>query len=287
MSTARTRNAAAHGRAPAALDPLPELPPIRLPVRVATLEGFHNWYVSGGRVPHARLSYCGGTIFVNLGPEEYMVCIPPGATTLKGFRAWAASEDFPRRGRISFLGDEIFIDMSPEGLENHNKVKEAITRGIGVLNADLDLGELYADRAAVVNARAGLATEPDATFVSYESSEKGRVHLRPARDFRGEFVEVQGTPDWVLEIVSPSSLQADTVEMRDLYYRAGIPEYWIVNALDERPVVQILTRSRKGYVAVRPRDGWYKSRVFPARFRLVRQRNRVGRWKYELQVQQA
>lgn len=270
---------------PGHLERLPDLPPIRLPTSAGTFEGFREWYLSGGRSRYARLSYCDGTIYINLGPEQFMVCIPPGATSLEGFRAWAASDDFPRQGHISFLGKEIYIDMSPEELETHNKVKETITRGIGNLTEELDLGELYADRASVANPAVGLSTEPDATFVSWETSEAGRVRLVPRRDVRGEFIELQGTPDWVLEVVSRSSVRKDTVQLRQLYHQAGIPEYWLIDAMAEDVVFQILTWRRTGYVVVRPRGGWHKSRVFPARFRLERQRNRVGRWRYQLLVE--
>jgi Uma2 family endonuclease len=37
----------------------------------------------------------------------------------------------------------------------------------------------------------------------------------------------------VLEIVSPDNPERDTVEKRADYAEAGIPEYWIVNPLDE------------------------------------------------------
>jgi Uma2 family endonuclease len=233
------------------------------------------------------VSYLGGTIAINLGPEQFSVHLPPGATTLEGFRAWVASRAFPRQGHISFLGKEVYIDMSPEETETHNKVKTAVTSQLYRLCEELDLGELYSDRTSLANAAVGLSTEPDAIFVSWETSEAGRVVLVPRRRVRGQFIELQGTPDWVLEVVSRNSLQKDTVELRDLYLRARIPEYWLINALGADILFQILVRRRGRYAVVRPRDGWHQSSVFPARFRLERQRNRVGRWKYQLLVQRA
>lgn len=38
----------------------------------------------------------------------------------------------------------------------------------------------------------------------------------------------QGPPDWVIEILSPSTAHKDLHEKFDLYQHAGIPEYWIV-----------------------------------------------------------
>lgn len=37
------------------------------------------------------------------------------------------------------------------------------------------------------------------------------------------------TPDWVCEILSPTSARRDRVEKRDLYARSGVPYYWIVD----------------------------------------------------------
>ena len=38
-----------------------------------------------------------------------------------------------------------------------------------------------------------------------------------------------GAPDWIIEIVSPSSIQNDYMSKLSLYERSGVREYWIVN----------------------------------------------------------
>ena len=38
-----------------------------------------------------------------------------------------------------------------------------------------------------------------------------------------------GPPDWILEILSPSTSYKDQTEKRFLYERAGVREYWILN----------------------------------------------------------
>jgi Uma2 family endonuclease len=38
-----------------------------------------------------------------------------------------------------------------------------------------------------------------------------------------------GAPDWVAEIISPSSRHTDEVEKLEEYAAAGIPEYWLLD----------------------------------------------------------
>src|SRR5690606_19683273 len=147
-----------------------------------------------------------------------------------------------------YINGEILLDMSPEELETHNKVKVEVSRSLGNLVLDLDLGEFYGDGTLVTNVVAGLSTEPDGTYVSWEGFEAGRVRLIPRKDRPGQYVEMEGTPDWVLEVVSRSSVQKDTRLLREAYHAAGIPEYWLIDARYENEIdFQVLRRRRDGY----------------------------------------
>lgn len=213
-----------------------------------------------------------------------LIRIPPKATTLRGFVAWAKSDAFPECGRLSFLRGEMFIDMSPEEIETHNKVKTETLRVVANVNAEVDRGELFSDGTLFTNEDAELSTEADGLFVRWQSYRKGQVRLVPRKDALGQFLEVQGSPDWALEVVSRSSWEKDTVILRHLYHRAGIAEFWLINALEDEIDFQILAWRRQGYSAVKEKDGWLKSRVFGRAFRLERRRNRMGRWQYKLCV---
>ncbi|MDE5938690.1 MAG: Uma2 family endonuclease [Lachnospiraceae bacterium] len=46
-----------------------------------------------------------------------------------------------------------------------------------------------------------------------------------------------GAPDWVIEIVSPSSMKTDYEWKVKLYREAGVREYWIIDAKKERVTV--------------------------------------------------
>jgi len=219
-------------------------------------------------------------------PEQplFRVRVPLSACTLPGFRDWARSAEFPTHGQVSFLGQELWIDMSPERLDSHNKVKTEITRGLANLVVEGDLGNFYSDRTLLVNEQADLSTEPDALFASWESLQAGRVRQVPSAAEAGDFTEVEGTPDWVLEIVSPSSVRKDTELLSAAYHLAGIPEYWLIDARGEPLVFQVLLHRPGGYVPAARRGGWRKSGVFGRGFRLERLTDRLGQWQYRLHV---
>ncbi len=50
----------------------------------------------------------------------------------------------------------------------------------------------------------------------------------------------RGAPDWVVEILSPSTMEKDIREKFDLYQKHGVREYWIVAPLDKTVIVHVL-----------------------------------------------
>jgi Uma2 family endonuclease len=215
------------------------------------------------------------------------VRVPARAMTLAGFRQWVTSDDFPEKLRASFINQEVVIDMSPEELETHNKVKTEVVGTIHRLSRELDLGELFSDGTRLSNVVAGLSTEPDGIFVSWDSFEANRVRLVPRKDLPDQYMELEGTPDWVLEVLSRWSGFKDTESLLNAYHRAGIPEYWLIDAQHDEISFQILRWRRDRYVAVAARDRWMRSTVFGQSFRLNRRKNRMGRWTYTLEVKPA
>jgi Uma2 family endonuclease len=210
--------------------------------------------------------------------------IPASAHTLSGFRTWAKSESFPERGRFSFIDGEILVDMSPEEIETHIKVKAEIGRVLLNWNRKAKRGEFLTDGTLVTNEAANLSTVPDSVFVTWETQETGRVRLVPREGEEGQFMEVEGTPDWVLEVISKYSVRKDSKWLRESYFLAGIPEYWLVDARGEEVDFQILVRGESDYQNEPQRGGWQKSPVFGRRFRLVRQRGRMNHWEYTLET---
>ncbi|HVS35512.1 MAG TPA: Uma2 family endonuclease, partial [Gemmataceae bacterium] len=127
-----------------------------------------------------------------------------------------------------------------------------------------------------------ISGKPDATFLSNDSLDSNRVRLLEGK--QGGYVELQGFPDMVLEVVSNSSTRKDLVLLRQAYWEAGIREYWLVDARREPLTFQILRRTAKGYAATRKQDGWLKSAVFGKAFRLSQQQDVRGHPEFTLET---
>ena len=59
---------------------------------------------------------------------------------------------------------------------------------------------------------------------------------------------IQGAPDLVVEIRSPSTAGLDEVTKRELYERYGVPEYWLADP--EAQTVTVLLLGESGYEVV-------------------------------------
>ena len=73
-------------------------------------------------------------------------------------------------------------------------------------------------------------------------------------------------------MISDGSVRKDTIELREAYAEAGIPEYWLVDARGD----DILRLTAKGYATARKSDGGIKSSVFRKSFRLLQSVNILG-----------
>ena len=65
----------------------------------------------------------------------------------------------------------------------------------------------------------------------------------PTPDARGVVVEV---PDWICEVLSPSTADVDTGRKREAYHRAGVAFYWLADP--ERRSLTVLRWMDEGYV---------------------------------------
>ena len=72
---------------------------------------------------------------------------------------------------------------------------------------------------------------------------------------------VMGAPDLVVEIISPGSVVRDRVQKKEIYEKAGIPEYWIVDP--KYALVEVYQHTASGYTLFHDveGEGIVKSRI--------------------------
>jgi Uma2 family endonuclease len=221
--------------------------------------------------------------WVSVVVDTQEVDVPPEVVDHVSFRRWFRSDAFPERvGRIAFFLGRVWVDMSKEQVFSHNQVKQEIGRSLGNVVKSAQSGRYFPDGMLLSHPEVGFSVQPDGLFASTKSLESGRLRLVPGA--REGYVELEGTPDMTLEIVSASSKGKDTVTLLDLYWRAGIREYWLVDARGAEVKFNIYRHTAKGYVPMAKRGGWIKSGAFGKSFRLTVGTDGRGDPEYTLEV---
>lgn len=215
---------------------------------------------------------------------EERVEIPSNLQTLAEFRRWVCSPESPEKGRIDYVQGRIEVDMSPEELFVHGSLKVEIVGVLLGIAKRTRGARLFTDRVRVSCPAADLSTEPDVVFVLPESVRSGRVQFVPkASGEPWRYIELEGGPDMVVEIVSDTSVTKDTRRLPGAYFQAGIREFWLVDARGERLRFEIHRRGPNSFEPVAPdQEGFQDSPVFGCRFRLDRQLDEDGFWEFNL-----
>ncbi len=215
---------------------------------------------------------------------EEQVEIPLGIKNLADFRRWAFSDEFPQRGRIDYVAGRIEVDMSPEDFFTHGTLKTEVSGEIRIRVNDLDLGHMLIAETRISSVPADLSAEPDVIVITHEALDEGRVRLVPkASGEPDRYVEVEGAPDLIVEIVSDNSVQKDTQRLPEAYYQAGVREFWLIDARGKELLFRIHHRGSRSFDAVPVQaDGFQRSDVLDLSYRLDRDRHKRGHWVYRL-----
>jgi Uma2 family endonuclease len=137
---------------------------------------------------------------------------------------------FPDDGRRHELIDgEHFVTPSPN--RRHQVVLANLFRALDAAARAHGAGKVFFAPFDVVLTPYDVV-EPDLLFVS-----AGRAAILTDAN-------VQGPPDLVVEVLSPSGRRQDEVLKRDLYDRGGVVEYWLVDP--EAETVKVFRRGDEG-----------------------------------------
>jgi Uma2 family endonuclease len=215
---------------------------------------------------------------------EEQLEVPLDLRSLDEFRRWVLSDSFPERGRIDYIDGRVEVDMSPQEIYLHGALKGELARVLGNRVKTEDLGDIFIDSTRISSAEANLAAEPDVVFLSHESISSGRVTPIPkASGGQGRFVELEGGPDLIVEIVSDNSIVKDTQRLPAAYFKAGVREFWLLDARLKELVFQIHRRGESEFVPVEAdSEGYQWSQVMSTSYNLHRKWDERGRWVFDL-----
>ncbi|MBI5181925.1 MAG: Uma2 family endonuclease [Nitrospirae bacterium] len=116
--------------------------------------------------------------------------------------------------------------MVPAPFTIHQRIQINLAVILSNFVRDKKLGEVLVAPTDVVLAE-DVVVQPDILFIS----NKRLDIIKEAA--------IIGSPDLVVEIVSPSSAAYDTIEKRDEYEKYGVKEYWLV--FPQEKTVEVLT----------------------------------------------
>ena len=119
----------------------------------------------------------------------------------------------PDDERWELIDGELTMSPSPKRAHQRNQMKLGSRMSFFV--EEKDLGEVYSDFDVVLSNTD--TVRPDLIFIV-----KDRLHIVTEDN-------VQGAPDLVVEIRSPSTARYDWTVKRELYARHGVKEYWLVD----------------------------------------------------------
>ena len=116
--------------------------------------------------------------------------------------------------RYEIIDGELFVSPSPNVL--HQLVVTQLTIFLGRFLNDHPLGRVYVAPLDVLFSHFDVV-EPDILYVS-----KARSAILTKQN-------VQGSPDLVVEVLSPSTEKVDRTTKLKVYARYGVEEYWIID----------------------------------------------------------
>ena len=158
------------------------------------------------------------------------------ATTVHGKLTYEEFQELPRqdgRRQLELIEGEVFVTPSPN--TKHQRAVGRIFRVLSDFVEKKDLGEVFIAPYDVVFSR-WTALEPDLLFIRKERS--GIV----------TDANVQGAPDLVVEVLSPSNRAHDRERKVRVYEAAGVPGVWYFDP--EERTAEILSLGGDGRYAV-------------------------------------
>ena len=124
------------------------------------------------------------------------------------------------------------LHMTPAPVPYHQRISRNLEIILWDFVRNKNLGEVYYAPCDIVLTEENVV-QPDIFFISKE-----REHIIGEKN-------IQGTPDLIIEILSPGTEELDRKLKVRLYEGFGVREYWLVDP--ERKEVEVLMLTPEGY----------------------------------------
>lgn len=147
----------------------------------------------------------------------------PQAFTYADYCAWPEEERWE-------LIDGVPYNMAPAPTRTHQQVVVELLRQIANFLRTRKKCRVYVAPFDIRLPRSDEADEQTNTVVQPDILV---ICQRDREDEKG----CRGAPDWIIEVLSPSTATKDHILKRELYARHGVREYWLVHPTDK-----VLTR---------------------------------------------
>ncbi len=134
--------------------------------------------------------------------------------TYGDYRLWMGDE------RWELIDGEAYL-MSPAPSRRHQKA----SMGLAVQIGNFLVGRPCQVYAAPFDVRLPEDDEKDDAVATVVQPDIAVICDPSKLDDAG----CRGAPDWIIEILSPSTSARDRVDKRDLYQRHGVREYWVLD----------------------------------------------------------
>jgi Uma2 family endonuclease len=131
---------------------------------------------------------------------------------------YADYEKLPEGAPYQLIGGELV--MTPSPVPYHQSIARRLVMKLSTFIAEKELGEIYFAPLDVYLSETD-TYQPDIIFISKE-----RLGII------GEKM-IEGPPDLVIEVLSPSTAYYDLRIKKDAYEKCGVKEYWIVDPIQK------------------------------------------------------
>ena len=154
----------------------------------------------------------------------------------------------PDSGHYQLIQGELMTMTSPN--TRHQRIIRLLTKSLESYLEKYPIGEIFLSPMDVVFTD-GDVYQPDILFI-LESNK----HII-------EETKINGVPDLIVEVLSPSNAYYDLVVKKKIYEKCGVREYWIVDPLQNTLDLYVLHNNKFQHKIQIEKKGKIPSEIFP------------------------